>query len=149
MTDSSSSSSSNGASRDGRVRVLADLTVLRPKPRGVIRWGAPEEGIAVQEFTVRSIMDVPTEAMFDVLELAEAAEVIGPERLRDQVARMDRRLKILCPQMTDEILLKMHHAEKLAFLTAALTAPEPEPSEEAPTEAGDPPVPAPAAAPAA
>lgn len=99
------------------MQVLSDLRVLKPVPRGVIRYGDPPV-----DYPVMSLIDVPYGEMVSLLAIAKEAAAVerGTGLSLDTLAdKMRAQLKVLVPSITDTVLDGMTYRELMAFLTAA------------------------------
>jgi len=100
-------------------RVLRDLRVLRPEPRGVVLYGDP-----VVSYPVRSIVDMPQREVLRLLELDNPPA--GTElSVAEHSERLGESLKLLCPTLTDAVLADMPYRTRLDFFQATLSSEPP------------------------
>lgn len=85
-------------------RVLRDLRVLRPEPRGFVVYGDPPIS-----YKIRSVADLKRKELHEVFGFyPDSGET---EDLEAQHARMAKQIKILCPDIADAILDEMTFRE--------------------------------------
>jgi hypothetical protein len=94
------------------MKVLADLSALKPEPRGIVKY---RDG----EYPVMSLVDVTYSEMIELLAVAREAGKATGDDLGHVADRMRVQLKVLVPTLTDAVLDNMTYRELIAFLNAA------------------------------
>jgi len=97
-------------------RVLRDLRVLRPEPRGVVLHGDPPVA-----YPILSVVDLKRKALHELLALDNPAT--GEDNgILAQGDRLTAQIKMLCPTMPADIVDEMTFREKVDFHAACLDA---------------------------